>query len=77
MKDVFLRILPYIWLPFYILGIYGCAISLVKTEKFAKKKKFTPDQKKKYFLAWGGTLLLLLFLTALEIRDILEMTTGQ
>lgn len=59
-----------------MLGIYGCVVSLVKIETFAKKKKLTPDQKTKYFLAWVGTLLLL-FLTTLEIRDILIMTTGQ
>ncbi len=70
MKEVFSIILPYVWLPVYALGIYGCAVSLIKADKFAEKKNYTPEQKKKYLLTWTLAFILLLFLTVLEIRDI-------
>lgn len=73
MKVFLVLILPYVWLPLYVLGLYGCIISLVKGHKFAEKKKYTPEQKKKYFVTWCIALLLLMFLTILEVRDIIEI----
>ena len=55
----------------FIGGLALCIFNLAMTEKQATKKDYTPDQKKKYVLAWALLALFCLYLTIKELTQML------